>query len=476
MTFVIPLFEIGHLMRGDEGLFLGMKRCFFLLVIYCYMGGAHSDADMGVHVSVSAGADADANGVTDTLQYPGLVRAFYNRKQAASFWFAPGVDAAGLRERLWQYIDSARYSGLDRNRFHYLTIFNSRGEVTGRMTDGPAIGRLEQIFTDAALALCLDLYQGRDISDRLRYDELSGRSADSANQLVLSQLTGVTTAAGLTELLARLEPKTREYVYLKQALARELDSAGSSPRIRKLASSLDYYRWVNHFALHHYILINIAAATLRYYDHDSLLLTMKVVAGKPSTPTPRFSARCTEVTLYPYWNVPRRIAVRELLPVFKTSPALVEEMGMQLLSADGSIVDYQGLPWRTFTAANFPYRVRQVTGCGNALGVIKFGLTDPFDVYMHDTNLKAGFASPSRYYSHGCIRLEKPFLLAMQLMGDALDTTLLAQCLRDQEPRQVTLSKPVPVLVVYITAEPQEDGQLIWYKDIYHLLAKKNKP
>jgi murein L,D-transpeptidase YcbB/YkuD len=92
---------------------------------------------------------------------------------------------------------------------------------------------------------------------------------------------------------------------------------------------------------------------------------------------------------------------------------------------------------------------------------------------MHDTNLKAGFASPSRYYSHGCIRLEKPYLLAPQLLNGALDTTLLTQCLKDQEPRQVTILEPVPVLVVYITAEPQEDGQLTWYKDIYHLLAKK---
>lgn len=453
-----------------------MKKSLLLLVIYGCMCAAHADAG----VDMSAGADA--GGVGDTLHYPRLVKEFYLSKHVSLFWFAPGVEAAGLRKRLWECIDSSWYSGLDRNRYHYLTILNSRGGVTGfnsqgeltdRRTDSPAIDRLEKVFTDAALALCLDLYQGRDISNRLRYDELSNRSADSANQRVLKQLAGVTTGAGLAELVIQLEPKTREYACLKQALTREIDSPGNSLKIRMLGSSLDYYRWINHFALHHYILVNIAAATLRYYNHDSLLLTMKVVAGKPSTPTPRFSARCTEVTLYPYWNVPRRIAVRELLPVFKVSPALVEEMGMQLLSADGRIVGYQGLPWQTFTAANFPYRVRQVTGCGNALGVIKFGLTDPFDVYMHDTNLKEGFASPSRYYSHGCIRLEKPYLLATKLMGDGLDTTLLTQCLKDQQPRQLTLNESVPVLVVYITAEPQADGQLIWYKDIYHLLAKK---
>lgn len=467
MIFVIPDFETGHLMRKGEGLFLIMKKSLLLVVICLGPGGFFARAEGGVRVKAAAGE------VSDALQYPRLVKTFFDRKHNTSFWFAPGDVAAGLREQLWECIDSARYYGLDRSRYHGLTIMNSRGGLSGPEDSRPAVGLLERIFTDAALALCLDIYQGRDISERLRYDELSNRSADSANQRVLDRLVGVTTAAGLAELVLQLEPRTREYACLKEALRRELDSAGHSLRRRMLASSMDYYRWINHFDLHRYILVNIAAATLRYYDHDSLLLTMRVVAGKPSTPTPRFSARCTAATLYPYWNVPRRITVRELLPVFKVSPGLIEEMGMQLLGSDDRVVDYHDLPWRSFNAGNFPFRVRQVTGCGNALGVIKFGLTDPFDIYMHDTNLKAAFASPSRYYSHGCIRLEKPYLLATQLLGGSLDTTLLTECLKDQQPRQLTLSEPVPVLVVYITAEPQEDGQLAWYKDIYHLLAKK---
>ena len=409
----------------------------------------------------------------DALRYPHLVKDFYYHKHLTLFWFAADSAAPGLRQQLWQRIDSARYYGLDSNRYHYAAIRNNRPGIHARITDSASLYHLDRLFTDAALTLCKDLSQGKDIYDHLRYDELSAKSAATADQQLLDQLITVVDAAGLNELLVRLEPQTKKYLALKQALALQLDSNAHSLKIRMLASSLDYYRWIGHFAFRQYILVNIASATLKYYDNDSLRLTMKIVAGKPSTPTPRFSARCTQITLYPYWNVPQRITLTELLPLFKASPGLVGEMGMQLISPEGNIIDYRGLPWVKFSKTFFPYRVRQVTGCGNALGVVKFSLTDPFNVYMHDTNMKSAFASLSPYYSHGCIRLEKPALLAEQLLGHPLDTTLLTQCLKDQQPILLTLDKPVPVLVVYITAEAEEDGQTAWYKDTYHLLTKK---
>ncbi len=417
------------------------------------------------------GQSIRARNIPEGLRYPLLVKEFYYRKQVSLFWFAPGGEGPELREQLWHRVDSARYSGLDSSRYHYSSIRNNWSGAGA--VDSSSVQQLEQLFTDAALALCKDLYQGKDIYDRLRYDELSARSAGAGDQQLLDQLVPVVSGAGLNELINRLEPHTKEYRALKQVLAAQLDSNAYSLKIKMLASSLDYYRWIDHFAFKQYILVNIASATLKYYDNDSLQLTMKIVAGKPSTPTPRFSARCTQVILYPYWNVPQRITLTELLPLFKRSPALVDAMGMQLIGPNGNIIDHHGLPWEKFSKSWFPYRVRQVTGCGNALGVIKFDLTDPFNVYMHDTNLKSAFASNSRYYSHGCIRLEKPNLLGQHLLGQQLDTTLLTQCLKDQKPIPILLDKPVPVLVVYITAEAEEDGQTAWYKDPYRLLIKK---
>jgi len=193
------------------------------------------------------------------------------------------------------------------------------------------------------------------------------------------------------------------------------------------------------------------------------------VAGQPSKRTPRFAAWCDQLILYPYWNVPRKIAVNELLPIFKRSPAIMQAMNMQILDAGGRVVDPAGLPWQQYDKSNFPFSIRQATGCDNALGVLKFNLTSPYAVYMHDTNLKSAFGSAYRYYSHGCIRLEKPDALGA-LLDNKLDTTLLQSCVKDQQPYTIRLEEPVPVFVLYNTADADENGRIDYYKDIYHLL------
>jgi murein L,D-transpeptidase YcbB/YkuD len=234
--------------------------------------------------------------------------------------------------------------------------------------------------------------------------------------------------------------------------------------------ALNIYRWIHHHSFPRCIVVNIASATLCYYEQDSLRLRMKVVVGKPSTRTPRFAAWCDQVVLYPYWNIPRKIAVNEFMPMFRRVPALANAMNIQLLDSRGRVVDPASIDWPRWNKRNFPYSMRQSTGCDNALGVIKFNLTSPYDVYMHDTNLKQAFHSTYRYYSHGCIRLEKPFELGAALLGDKLDTSFLALGLKDQQPLSVRLQMPVPVFVVYLTADIDAEGKLRFFKDIYHLL------
>ena len=121
--------------------------------------------------------------------------------------------------------------------------------------------------------------------------------------------------------LNSLEPNDKEYLLLKT----ELQSKSSLTFLQKqqLTISLNFYRWIHHFNFEKYIVVNIASATLRYYEYDSMKLRMKVVVGKPSTKTPRFAAHCNQVILYPYWNVPASIALKELLPRFKRNPRQV---------------------------------------------------------------------------------------------------------------------------------------------------------
>ena len=244
----------------------------------------------------------------------------------------------------------------------------------------------------------------------------------------------------------------------------------SSFQKQQLTISLNFYRWIHHFNFQKYIVVNIASATLRYYEYDSMKLRMKVVVGKPSTKTPRFATYCNQVILYPYWNVPASIALNELLPKFKNNPGQVDELSMQLIDGRGNIIDHHKLNWRNYNKSYFPFRIRQSTGCDNSLGVMKFNLTSPLGVYLHDTNNQVAFMSGLRYYSHGCIRVEEPIELANYLLPKKVDSIFLESCIKGQVPVPIDLVKPVPVFVIYQTVETDIMNAVKYYKDVYGLL------
>ena len=310
---------------------------------------------------------------------------------------------------------------------------------------------------------------GEGIYEQVSYDGVTTLYRSEEDSMLRGRIAQVHTPAQLRTLVMQLVPRTAAYDTLSAGLARAL-TAGDRDKVRALSIALNIYRWIHHHSFPRCIVVNVASATLCYYEQDTLRLRMKVVVGKPSTRTPRFAAWCDQVILYPYWNIPRKIAVTEFLPMFKRLPTLPDAMNIQLLDSRGKVVDPGSIDWKRWNRDNFPYAMRQSTGCDNALGVIKFNLTSPYDVYMHDTNLRSAFRSDYRYYSHGCIRLEKPFELGAALFGGKLDTTFLALCLKDQQPRSLRLEQPVPVFVVYLPADIDADGKLSFYRDIYHLL------
>jgi L,D-transpeptidase YcbB len=143
---------------------------------------------------------------------------------------------------------------------------------------------------------------------------------------------------------------------------------------------------------------------------------------------------------------------------------------MQVVDGSGRLVNHHQLNWSSFHAGYFPYILRQSTGCDNALGILKFNINTPYGVYLHDTNNKTAFLSGSRFYSHGCIRLEDPLALGNRLLSGKLDTAFLQSCFKEQKPVPVQVKKPVPVFVVYMPVSADEKGKLYYYKDVYKLM------
>ncbi|MCF8468230.1 MAG: L,D-transpeptidase family protein, partial [Sneathiella sp.] len=63
------------------------------------------------------------------------------------------------------------------------------------------------------------------------------------------------------------------------------------------------------------------------------------------------------------------------------------------------------------------YKFVQKPAPGNALGLIRFTLTNPYGIYVHDTPYKSLFVKSGRTFSSGCIRAADVQTLANFLLG-----------------------------------------------------------
>jgi murein L,D-transpeptidase YcbB/YkuD len=91
------------------------------------------------------------------------------------------------------------------------------------------------------------------------------------------------------------------------------------------------------------------------------------------------------------------------------------------------------------------------------------------DIYLHDTPANNLFSQTSRAFSHGCIRVEKPVELAHLIFEKATDRPASDYAeLRSRSGEQwVTLTKKVPVYILYFTAYAHRDGSVSFHPDIY---------
>jgi L,D-transpeptidase YcbB len=242
-------------------------------------------------------------------------------------------------------------------------------------------------------------------------------------------------------------------------------------RREELKNALNIIRWVEGIKRDSKVgIINIPSANLFVYSNDTVLLYSRLVVGKPSTPTFTLSSKITEVIAYPYWNVPYKIATKELLPSIRRNIRYLDDNNFQVLDKQGKVLDPYKISWQNLSASNFPYSIRQSTGCDNSLGLLKFNFYNPFTIYLHDTPFKGLFYLNKRYFSHGCMRLEKPVELAQMLLNEKASSidSLTKQCLKEQKPLTIRLIEPMPLVVLYSTAWYNEKGEIQFFEDVYH--------
>jgi murein L,D-transpeptidase YcbB/YkuD len=219
-------------------------------------------------------------------------------------------------------------------------------------------------------------------------------------------------------------------------------------RLGQIRANLERWRWTPREMPAYRVELNIADASLVMFDAGKPALSMRAIVGQPSKQTPMFADRILAVVFNPPWNVPADIAASEIWPKIHRDPGYMAREGFVVRPGGG---------------------LQQLPGPECALGNIKFDLSNAFGVYLHDTPTRTLFAQDRRTLSHGCMRLEKPNLLAKRLLQDdsawtqtRIDITLLAG-----KTVRAPLPAPVPLYVFYWTAFVDDEGQAAFRSDVY---------
>lgn len=201
-----------------------------------------------------------------------------------------------------------------------------------------------------------------------------------------------------------------------------------------------------------YVLVDAASARLFMMEDGRVRDSMRVIVGKPETPTPALKSVINYETLNPYWHVGPEL-VRSLIAarVLKDGTPYLTQRGYQVVSKygpDASVIPPESVDWKAVAAGEAQVLVRQLPGPANSLGDFKFELPGSDGIYLHDTPKKELFAQDQRNLSHGCVRLEDAPRLAKWLLGKDPPVA-------ERPEAHVLLPKPVPITISYLGAAAQ---------------------
>jgi murein L,D-transpeptidase YcbB/YkuD len=238
--------------------------------------------------------------------------------------------------------------------------------------------------------------------------------------------------------------------------------------VQQLEVNLERARWVLDDISERFVLVNIAGFRVYVVQDRQFVWESRAQVGRTYRKSPVFRDEMKYLVFNPTWTVPYSIATRDLLPQIKDDPGFFEDRGFDLRDRQSKTVDPSTVDWSQIAPGRFPYTLVQRPSPANALGRVKFMFPNEYAVYLHDTPSKYLFDRADRSFSSGCIRVENPFELAEILLGaDGWNQEKFQQVLETGKERTVFLSEPVPILLLYWTAQANPDGTVSFFRDVY---------
>jgi len=251
------------------------------------------------------------------------------------------------------------------------------------------------------------------------------------------------------------------------------------------------------------VVVNLPSQHLMALDGENVL-SMRIGCGAFDTKTPLLTSSINRLDFNPQWVIPKSIILKNIVPhagdveYFERNNYYVAE------KKTGTHIDVGSVTAEMLRSGD--YRVIQRGGEGNSLGRVIFRFDNDFSVFMHDTSSPDVFERVNRSVSHGCIRVQQPYDLAVFMLEDKdaetidkIDYTMRewhsAKPQTDAESdvmgtekhdkerykydkeslkydkkryiRSLNVEPNVPLFITYYTMYPDENNVIRSYNDIY---------
>ena len=408
-----------------------------------------------------AAADIRANDMSTAarreLRADPEISQFYASRNYRPVWFANGQ----LRPEAYtalRLLKTADLDGLDARKYLHTGIENALAAAKGG--NPRALARAEILLSRTFADYVGDVRRPRNIE--VVYAEAGLKPPRPPSRAVLQRLSSAPSLETYLRNISWMHP-----IYAK--LRAELEATLSSPRystdkVALLRANLDRAS-ILPGNQQRYILVDTASARLDYVENGEVRRTMRVIVGSADHPTPMMVGMIRYATLNPYWHVPTDLTRERIAPrVLKEGLSYFKARGYEVVSEwspSARKIDPSTIDWKAVAAGRTEIYVRQKPGPHNGMGKIKLRFPNDLGIYLHDTPAKQLFAKPQRNYSGGCVRLEDAASLGAMVMGG----TVLPYSKTPEAT--ISLSKPVPLYITYLTLRPGPDGTLVNRKDAY---------
>ncbi|WP_277577440.1 L,D-transpeptidase family protein [Bdellovibrio svalbardensis] len=253
-------------------------------------------------------------------------------------------------------------------------------------------------------------------------------------------------------------------------------------RLRQIQADMEKLRWLPQRLEDRHIFVNTAFSHFVLTDKtqgQNKVMSFKTINGTAQRKTPTMRDKVTYLVLNPTWTVPPTVFINDKVELIKN----LDNEGIRKYFSDNNFevytsdfsktIDPTTINWKGINPANVDFYIRQRPNYMNALGVVKFMMTNPYAIYLHDTNQRDLFSEAQRLRSSGCVRLEKPLDLAEYLLAGTdwsrpqIENFVVKPGQVMLQETRVNLKNPIYVYLMPVTSQLNSDGVIRFVEDAY---------